>query len=502
MKNLKNAAPVRFLLTAVFTLCLSLCILNIPSAFAQTSASSAQKDGQTRQYMELLNSVYTFVLENYVDETDPKVLYEGALKGMMDAFQDPYTAYLGSAQMRDLNDTTTGGFGGVGLSITKPAESSAEKPAYVEVVSPIEDTPGWKAGIQAGDLILSIDGTSTADITMEEVLKILRGPKDTNVNLIIRRGKTSEFPVTLVRAIIEVPTVKYGMIDNGKQKTGYIRIIEFTPKTPSRVQEALNSFKEASFDSLIIDLRNNPGGLITSVVEVADKFIDSGIIVSTKSRLTFENSVYRATAKATVLPKGIPVVVLINKGSASASEILAGALKDDHLAYLVGERTYGKGSVQQVVPLPNSDGIKLTMARYYTPSDSNIDKIGIPPDKEVLLPVLSESEEKAYANLVTDGTIAKYAESHPNMSEKDIAAYAKELQKSYNLELRLLRRLIKLEVNRKKPADLYDLDYDLQLQAALETLKLPNFNALVQSAKTIKELQAEAAPETAQTAKK
>lgn len=502
MKNLKNAAPVRFLLTAVFTICLALCILNIPSVFAQTSASNAQKGGQTRQYMELLNSVYTFVLENYVDETDPKVLYEGALKGMMDAFQDPYTVYLGSAQMRDLNDTTTGGFGGVGLSITKPAESSAEKPAYVEVVSPIEDTPGWKAGIQAGDLILSIDGTSTADITMEEVLKILRGPKDTNVNLIIRRGKTSEFPVTLVRAIIEVPTVKYGMINNGKQKTGYIRIIEFTPKTPSRVQEALNSFKEASFDSLIIDLRNNPGGLITSVVEVADKFIDSGIIVSTKSRLTFENSVYRATAKATVLSKGIPVVVLINKGSASASEILAGALKDDHLAYLVGERTYGKGSVQQVVPLPNSDGIKLTMARYYTPSDSNIDKIGIPPDKEVLLPVLSESEEKAYANLVTDGTIAKYAESHPNMGEKDIAAYAKELQKNYNLELRLLRRLIKLEVNRKKPADLYDLDYDLQLQAALETLKLPNFNALVQSAKTIKELQAEATPETAQTAKK
>ena len=502
MKNLKNAAPVRFLLTAVFTVCLALCILNIPSVFAQTSASSAQKDSQTRQYMELLNSVYTFVLENYVDETDPKVLYEGALKGMMDAFQDPYTAYLGSAQMRDLNDTTSGGFGGVGLSITKPSESSAEKPAYVEVVSPIEDTPGWKAGIQAGDLILSIDGTSTADITMEEVLKILRGPKDTSVNLIIRRGKTSEFPVTLVRAIIEVPTVKYGMINNGKQKTGYIRIIEFTPKTPSRVQEALNSFKEAAFDSLIIDLRNNPGGLITSVVEVADKFIDSGIIVSTKSRLTFENSVYRATAKATVLPKGIPVVVLINKGSASASEILAGALKDDHLAYLVGERTYGKGSVQQVVPLPNSDGIKLTMARYYTPSDSNIDKIGIPPDKEVLLPVLSESEEKAYANLVTDGTIAKYAESHPNMSEKDIAAYAKELQKSYNLELRLLRRLIKLEVKRKKPADLYDLDYDLQMQAALETLKLPNFNTLVKSAKTIKELQADAASESAQATKK
>lgn len=494
MKTEKTSAFLRPVLTAVFTLCFAFCILSLPSAFAQTAKAvknpAAEKEVLSRQYIELLNSVYTFVLQNYVDEVDPKILYEGALKGMMDAFQDPYTVYLGSAQMRDLNDTTTGDFGGVGLSITKPAETSADKPAYVEVVSPIEDTPGWRAGIQAGDLILTIDGTSTAEITMEEVLKILRGPKDTSVNLTIRRGKTGEFPVTLVRAIIEVPTVKYGMINRGKQRTGYLRIIEFTPKTPDRVQEALDSFKTADFTALIIDLRNNPGGLISSVADVADKFIDTGVIVSTKSRLMFENSVYRAKPKATVMPKDIPVVILINKGSASASEILAGALKDYHLAYLVGERTYGKGSVQQVVPLPNQDGIKLTMARYYTPSDSNIDKIGIPPDKEIALPDFTEAEEKAYAALITDDTISKYVSTHPNMNEADIAAYARTLQSTYNLELRLLRRLIKMQVNRTKPAELYDLDFDIQLQAALDIAASSNFESLVKSAKTLKELQA------------
>jgi len=502
MKTEKTTALLRPFLTALFTLCFAFCILALPSAFAQaapaaesstagTAASNTEREVHSRQYMELLNSVYNFVVRNYVDEVDPHVLYEGALKGMMDALGDPYTVYLQPAQMRDLNDTTSGGFGGVGLSISKPLETSADKPAYVEVVSPIEDTPGWKSGIQAGDLILSIDGTSTADITMEEVLKILRGPKGTTVNLMIRRGKTGEFPVSLVRAIIEVPTVKYGMIQQGRHKTGYVRIIEFTPKTPDRVQDALDSFKAAGFTSLIIDLRNNPGGLISSVAEVADKFIDKGVIVSTKSRLIFENSVYRASEKATVMPKDIPIVVLINKGSASASEILAGALKDYHLAYLVGERSYGKGSVQQVVPLPNSDGIKLTMARYYTPSDSNIDKIGIPPDMEVPIPAFTEAEEKAYAALVTDNAIGTYTDSHPAMNEQEIASFARTLAASYKLDLRLLRRLIKLQVNRTKPAELYDLDFDIQLKAALETFDRSDFDTLVKSAKTLKELQAE-----------
>ncbi len=492
MKKLLNSAGHISFGAALLSLCLSFFILLTPETFAKTPAdttSDAERDALMRQYIQLLGSVFEFAQRNYVDETDPAELYKGAMTGLMNAFGDPYTTYLDTSMMRDLSETTSGSFGGVGLTITKAFESTADEPAYVLVASPIEDGPGFKAGIESGDLIIAIDGQNTAEISMDDVLTMLRGKEGTSVELTIRRGKTMEFSVTLTRAIIEVPTVKYGMIDT----TGYLRIIEFTPQTASRVQEALDSFAAAGYKNLIIDLRNNPGGLIASVADVADKFISSGTIVSTKSRLTYENSVYTASPKSTTVPEGLPIVVLINKGSASASEILAGALKDHHKAYLVGERTFGKGSVQQPIPLPNQDGIKLTIARYYTPSDVNIDKIGIPPDKEILFPDFSEEQEAAYVALLENKTIASYIEEHPNMTEDDIASYAETLGKEYALDLRTLRRLIRLETERKKPASLYDLDFDIQLCAALDILKTSDFAALVKNAKTLKELQNEAA---------
>ncbi|MBO4759783.1 MAG: PDZ domain-containing protein, partial [Spirochaetaceae bacterium] len=200
---------------------------------SKAQLSQSEKALKTRQYTEMMRSVFTFVEQNYVDEVDPTVLYEGAMKGIMDALGDPYTVYLDSSQMRSMNDTTVGNFGGVGLSISKPSVSTPEKPAYVEVVSPIENTPGWKAGIQAGDLILAIDGTNTADITMDEVLARLRGEVGKSVKVHMKRGKNMEYDATLVRAVIEVPTVKYEMIGSD---IGYLRIIEFTPQTPERVQ--------------------------------------------------------------------------------------------------------------------------------------------------------------------------------------------------------------------------------------------------------------------------
>lgn len=466
--------------------------------FAQSTASSASDlNKKSHQYMEMMNGVFDFVQRNYVDEVDPEVLYHGALKGMLEALNDPYTLYLDSSTFRSLNDTTKGNFGGVGLSISKPFESTADKPAYVEVASPVEDTPGFRAGILAGDLIISADGVDTSTITMDEVLDILRGPVGEKVDLVIRRGKNIEFPVTLTRAIIEVPTVKYGTIKEVKKAgtVGYMRIIEFTPQTADRVQQALDSFKKEKISSLIIDLRNNPGGLITSVSAVADKFIDNGPIVSTKSRLSFENSVFTASPKKTTFSKGVPIVVLINKGSASASEILSGALKDNHLAYLVGQRTYGKGSVQQVLPLSSTDGIKITMARYYTPSDTNIDKIGIPPDREVLFPDLSDEGESQYTQLLKSDEVSKYVESHKGMSEAQIAQYAKVLKAKYTeIELSSLRKIIRNEVNRTKGAILYDLDWDIQLNAALDilTLSKDEFTKLVLNTKTLKELQQEA----------
>ncbi len=469
----------------LFSAALVFFTLFSPTVFAQTKDENAKS---SERYLQLFQYVFSFVQNNYVDPVDPKVLYEGAMKGMLDSLKDPYTTYIGTESLlgTSLKDTTTGAFGGVGLSITKPLESTPEKPAWVEVASPIEDTPGWKAGVQPGDLILTIDGKDTADITMEEVLSRLRGPVGTNVTIQLRRGKALEFPVTLTRAQIEVPTVKYAMMDKG---IGYLRIIEFTPLTAERVQEALDSFQKAGYTKLLIDLRNNPGGLITSVVEVADKFINDGVIVSTRSRISYENRSFKASPAKTTFDSKIPVVILLNKGSASASEILAGAMKDDRLAYLVGETSYGKGSVQQVIDLLNEDAMKITMARYYTPSDANIDKLGIPPDREILFPVLTDVEEKALTELLKTTKIADYVADKSALTEAQAESYARTLAKTYPVEIRILKRLVMQEFYRTHISPLYDLEYDIQLKAAVDILLKENVSVLLKTTKTVRELQ-------------
>ncbi len=469
-------------------LILAMVVIGASYCFAQVKAQNDSK-ASSFQYMRKINSVFDFVQQNYVDEIDPVVLYEGALKGMFEALGDPYSVYLDSDYMRDLTDTTEGSFGGVGLTISKPVESTPEKPAYVEVASPLEDSPGAKAGIRAGDLIVAVEGRPTPELTMNEVLGLLRGEVGTPVTITILRGTNMRFDVRLVRALIEVPTAKYGMIEG--TKIGYVRLIEFTPETPIRFQDALDSFEENGYKSLIIDLRDNPGGLINSVVDVADKFIDKGVIVSTKSRIAIENMEFKASKDKTTARKNIPIVVLINKGSASASEILSGALKDYKMAYLVGENTYGKGSVQQVRQLSDTDGFKLTMARYYTPSDVNIDKIGIPPDLEITnMESLTKEQEDNYVKLVEDRIIEKLVEDNPEMTEKQIAENAKVISNDTKIDARIIRKIIRNQVT-KYSTPLYDLDYDLQLNEAIKIVSNPDFNTLLKKTKTLKQLQQE-----------
>lgn len=461
------------------------------------SAGCAQSQKQSlvddSQYLRNFLTIYNYVQQFYVEEVDAKTLYEGALKGMMESLGDPYTVYLDVQDMRGLSDTTSGNFYGVGLSISKPNKNTAEKPAYVDVVSPIENSPGFKVGIQSGDKIIEINGEPTAPMSMEDVLSKLRGPRGEGVEVTILRGKTVTFKKVIIRDLIQVPTIEYCKIGN----IGYMRLIQFTPDSAPGVEKAIKSFEEeGGYDGLIIDLRNNPGGLLDSAVKVADKFIDSGVIVSTKSRISTENKSFSATKKATIVKKGTPIVVLINKGSASASEILSGALKDYHIAYLVGERTYGKGSVQQVIPLiekdGTKDGVKLTVARYYSPTDCNIDKIGIPPDREIKDGEYSEEETKAFIKMTEDRVIEKYVEAHPNMTEADISKYADELNAEYKINKRLLRRLIRVETRRTKSMLKYDLDYDIQLVEALKIVKAEDFKELVASTKSLEDLQAEA----------
>lgn len=467
-------------------------LLAVSQCFSQSSADSELKLSSF-QYIKRFNYVFDQILQNYVDELDPKILYEGALKGMMEAIGDPYTVYLDPDSMRDMNETTSGNFGGVGLTISKPTENTPEKPAYVEVASPVEDSPGAKAGIQSGDKIIAIEGEPTPSMTMNEVLLKLRGEIGAPVTITILRGANMKFDVTLVRALIEVPTVKYGMIEG--TSIGYVRLIQFTPETPIRLQDALDKFQANNYTGLIMDLRDNGGGLLNSGVSVADKFISEGPIVSTKSRIPTENQQFTASSSSTTVKKDIPVVVLINRGSASASEIVAGALKDYHRAYLVGERTYGKGSVQQIRYLTYnySEGFKYTTARYYTPSDINIDKIGIPPDLEISnLKKFTEDEEKKYIEMLNSNVITDLVEKNPNMSEADIALAAVKISKEYGFEERLVRRLIRVQVQRLQPAALYDLDWDLQLNEAIKIVEKGDFANLVKNTKTLKQLQEEA----------
>ncbi|MDR1636521.1 MAG: S41 family peptidase [Treponema sp.] len=420
---------------------------------------------------------------------DSKVLYEGAMQGMLNALGNPYSAFLVESEMSDLSDTTQGSFGGVGLYISKPIEARPDgKPPYVEVAAPIEDTPGWRAGINPGDLIIRINGEAIDVLSMDEVLSRLRGTPGEEVKLIIRRGEKLEFPVTLVRAIIEVSTTKFAMIDN----IGYLKLLTFTPMTVPRARDAISDFKAKGYKALILDLRNNYGGLLNSAVGISGLFVEGGVVVSTKSRIVTDIQTFYARGKAEVAAD-IPMVVLINRGSASASEIVAGALKDRGRAYLVGEKSFGKGSVQQVYPLDNNKtGFKLTTARYYTPSDVNIDKIGIPPDREIKFPDFTEADAEKLNELINANKIPGFIASKPQANAAEIDAFARQLSREYSLDASLLRRLIKNEQNRTTIAPVYDLEYDVQLQEAVKILKEENFPALMQTSKTLKTLQDEA----------
>ena len=480
-------------IAATVVFCAMFTFALIPGASAQANSPggvspSSSTQSQIRNYYNTIQTVFDFIIRSYVEEVDPKLLFEGAMNGMFNALEDPYSAFLTESDMKDLSDTTQGSFGGVGLNITKAVGQQRPdgKPSWVEVVSPIEDTPGWRAGINPGDFIIEIDGTPTETLTMDEVLARLRGTPGESVRLVIKRGERMEFPVTITRAIIEVPTAKHAMIGD----TGYLKLITFTPFTADRARDAISEFRDKNYKNLILDLRNNYGGRLDSAVEIANLFLDGGLVVRTRSRIPSENRDWNAR-RSTLVPEDIPVIVLINRGSASASEIVAGALKDRGRAYLVGENTFGKGSVQQVYPL-SAVGFKITTARYFTPSDVNIDKVGIPPDREVLFPDFTEEDADRMNRLINDNVIPPFAEQNPLATAAQIDSFARTLEQRYDLSLSLLKRLIRNELNRTTIAPVYDLEYDIQLQEALNIFRNGNYQNLLQNARTLRALQEEA----------
>lgn len=336
------------------------------------------KDLQT--FVEILDRVKS----EYVDPVSDKTLLENATRGMVEGL-DPHSSYLNKDEFKDLNVMTTGKFGGLGIEVQM-------QDGYVKVVSPIDDTPAAKAGIKPGDLVIKIDDTPVKGLTLTDAVGKMRGEAGSKVTLTIaREGADKPLVVELKRAIIAVASVRSRMLDPGM---GYIRISSFTTDTGDNLnKELLKLKKEAGGElkGLVLDLRNNPGGVLDAAVKVSDAFIDKGTIVSIKGRDPGNNRDFGATPGDML--NGRPIVVLVNGGSASASEIVAGALQDDKRAVLMGSRTFGKGSVQTIMPLSNDTAIKITTARYYTPSGRSIQAEGIEPDVALRALKVSKDEQ-------------------------------------------------------------------------------------------------------------
>ena len=364
----------------------------LAASAAGIAIGASSRTGPTVNNLALINGVIDLVQRDYVRPVGADELTTDALKGMLSRL-DPHSDYMDESEFKESQSDLSGRFGGLGIQISS-------QDGVPKVISPIDDTPASRAGLAGGDLIVSIDGQSTHGMDLQKVVRILRGKPGTSVKLTIARGTQGPFDVTLTRAVIEVASVKSQLQENG---VGYVRITEFGGETAGDFRKAIARLKHdagGKLKGLVLDLRNDPGGLLSAAVAIAGDFLDGGTVVSIHGRQRGDNRTFTAPAKGDILA-GIPVAVLINGASASASEIVAGALQDRHRATVLGTPSFGKGSVQSVIPLEGHGALRLTTALYYTPAGRSIQGEGITPDMLVEAPkdqqvagalVLSENE--------------------------------------------------------------------------------------------------------------
>jgi carboxyl-terminal processing protease len=348
----------------------TLLLLGLHQDVGAARAANSSNSADTYKQLNLFGDVFELVRADYVDEVSDETLVEGAINGMLTAL-DPHSNYLNSKNFNDMKVQTRGEFGGLGIEVSM-------ENGLVKVVSPIDDTPAAHAGLKPGDLVTHLDGKPVQGLTLPEAVEKMRGPVNSDINLTIRREGKEPFDVKLTRAVIRIQSVRSHIEGNN---IGYIRVTSFNEQTDVGLNNAMKNLKAQANNKLIgvvLDLRNNPGGLLDQAVAVSDAFLDKGEIVSTRGRRS--DDAQRYNARPGDIAAGLPVAILINGGSASASEIVAGALQDHHRAVLIGTRSFGKGSVQTIIPLAGRGAMRLTTARYYTPSGRSIQAKGIDPD--------------------------------------------------------------------------------------------------------------------------
>lgn len=389
------------------------------SVFADRDNAEVATDTEALPFEDLrtFTEIFGRIKRDYVEPVSDKKLLEDAIRGMLSGL-DPHSAYLVAEEYQELKEGTTGQFGGLGIEVTM-------ENGFVKVVSPIDDTPAQRAGIKTGDLIVRLDDQPVKGMSLNDAVKIMRGEPGSKILLtVVREGEEAPLKITITRDIIKVKSVKSRMLE---KDYGYVRISSFQSKTGENLKEAIADLKKenaGNLKGLVLDLRNNPGGVLNAAVEVSDAFIKSGLIVYTEGRI--ENSEMRFNASPDDIIEGAPIVVLINAGSASASEIVAGALQDQKRAVIIGEKSFGKGSVQTILPTSNGAAVKLTTARYYTPSGRSIQAEGIEPDialARVKLESVDKSEfapvkESDLSHHLTNGNKRKDEKTNVEQSEK------------------------------------------------------------------------------------
>lgn len=384
-----------------FGVIISLC----GSVFAEKNNGTAvTTDTEVLPYEDLrtFTEIFGRIKQDYVEPVSDKKLLEDAIRGMLSGL-DPHSAYLAADEYQELKEGTTGQFGGLGIEVTM-------ENGFIKVVSPIDDTPAQRAGLKTGDLIVKLDEQPVKGMSLTDAVKLMRGEPGSKILLtIVREGEEAPLKITLVRDIIKVKSVKNRLLEKGY---GYLRISSFQSGTGEGLKESLAALKKengSDLKGLVLDLRNNPGGVLNAAVEVSDAFIKSGLIVYTEGRIA--NSEMRFNAAPDDLLNGAPIVVLINAGSASASEIVAGALQDQKRAVIMGEKSFGKGSVQTILPTSNGAAVKLTTARYFTPSGRSIQAQGIEPDVTVARVKLESLDKSSEFTPVKEADLSRHLQN-------------------------------------------------------------------------------------------